>query len=168
MPDRERRLEELGLELPHPPTPLGAYVRAVRTGDLLFLSGMLPVRDGVPLYRGVIGSTLSLAEGQQAARAAILNALSAICAELGSLGQVRQIVRMSVYQRTTPEFNSHAQVADAASELLRDIFGQASAHARLVFGVVSLPGGMPIEIELVIEALPLPVIARGGSVADGQ
>jgi enamine deaminase RidA (YjgF/YER057c/UK114 family) len=150
-PSAEMRLKELEIELPDPPKPLGAYVRAVQSGALLFLSGMLPVRDEQPLITGIIGSGLTINDGQNAVRQATLNGLAAVRAQLGSLDHVRRIVRISVFQRAAPEFTGHAKVADAASQLLRDVFGSAGDHARMVFGVSSLPAGMPVEVEFVLE-----------------
>jgi len=152
-------MSTVSLLLPDPPRPLGAYVPAVRAGNLLFISGMLPVRDGLPVYTGVIGRELDIAAAQDAVRIAVLNGLSAAKAELGSLDRIRQVVRVAVYQRTTPDFGDHAKVADAASDLLRDVFGPAAGHARMVFGIRSLPAGMPVEVELIFE-VALPEIPR--------
>jgi enamine deaminase RidA (YjgF/YER057c/UK114 family) len=145
------RLAELGIDLPEPPRPLGAYAPAVRTGNLLFLSGMLPIRDGKPVYTGTIGTELDIADAEDAVRAALLNGLSAARASLGSLDRIRQVVRLAVYMRTTPAFHYHAVVADAASDLLRRVFEGAAGHTRMVFGVASLPGSMPVELELIFE-----------------
>lgn len=150
MTPRERLLAK-GLTLPPPPQPLGAYVPAVRAGDLLFLSGMLPLRDGRPVYTGTIGLDLDLATARSAAILALLNGLSAAEAALGGLEHVRRAVRLVVFQRTTPSFAAHAAVADAASEALAGLF-EEPGHARMVFGVHSLPANMPIELELILEA----------------
>jgi enamine deaminase RidA (YjgF/YER057c/UK114 family) len=144
----------LKIELPDPPKPLGAYLPAVLAGDLLFLSGMLPIDKGAPAIVGTIGLDLTVEEAQRAVRIAVLNGLAAARANLGSLDRVREVVRLSVYQRTTPDFTLHALVADAASELLREVFGEAAGHARMVFGVYSLPAGMPVELELVFRVAP--------------
>jgi enamine deaminase RidA (YjgF/YER057c/UK114 family) len=141
----------LNIELPEPPKPLGAYLPAVLAGDLLYLSGMLPVENGVPAVVGTIGGDLTLEDARRAVRFAVLNGLAVARATLGGLDRIRKVVRLSVYQRTTPDFTQHARVADAASELLRDVLGPAAGHARIVFGVVSLPGGMPVELEFVFQ-----------------
>ncbi len=142
---------KLDVALPPPPRPLGSYTPVVRTGNLVFLSGMLPVRNGSPACTGTIGVELDIAAGQDAVCLAVLNGLSAARAYLGELTAIRKIVRVAVYLRTTPEFAHHAKVADAASELLLALFGPAGVHARMVFGVVSLPSGMPVEVELILE-----------------
>lgn len=147
----QSRLVELGLELPAAPRPLGAYLPAVRSGNLLFLSGMLPVRGGSPAYTGTIGRDLDVSEAQEAVRLAVLNGLSAAREHLKSLDAIHQVVRVAVYQRATEEFTEHASVADAASLLLQSIFGAAAGHVRFVFGVSSLPRGMPVEVELIFE-----------------
>ena len=139
------------IALPAPPQPLGAYVAAARAGDLLFLSGMLPLEDGRPKYTGVIGHTLHLEDAREAARIAALNGLAAARAALGSLEHIRQVARLAVYLRTSPTFTAHATVADAASAVLHSVLGPAAAHTRLVFGVASLPAGMPVELELILE-----------------
>src|SRR5262245_59254884 len=108
----DQRLHQLGIVLPEPPTPLGAYVPAVRSGNLLFLSGMLPLRSGKPAYTGRIGDQLSLAEARAAAQLAVLNGLSVARSALGTLDAVRNVVRLALFQRTTNEFQDHASVAD--------------------------------------------------------
>jgi enamine deaminase RidA (YjgF/YER057c/UK114 family) len=147
----EQRLTELGIELPHPPTPLGAYVEAVRSGDLLFLSGILPVEDGVLKFRGRLGSDLSLEDGRRATRLAALNALAAAREHLGSLDKVTHVVRLAVSVVTTPEFQDHAKVADGASQLLADVFGPDKTSTRMVYGLMSLPKGAAAVVELVLQ-----------------
>jgi enamine deaminase RidA (YjgF/YER057c/UK114 family) len=145
------RLGELGIELPPSPKPLGMYVPAMRSGNLLFLSGMLPLRGGEPAYKGRIGAEISIEAARDAVRLATLNALGATQAAAGSLDAVRSIVRLAVYQRADPGFTQHALVADAGSELLRHILGARAGHARLVFGVLTLPAEMPVELEMILE-----------------
>ena len=110
----EERLKDLGIRLPHPPAPLGAYVEAVQSGHLLFLSGTLPLEDGVPSFVGRIGAELSLEEGRRATHLAALNALAVARAHLGSLDRVSRVVRLAVSLVTTFEFHQHPKVADAA------------------------------------------------------
>jgi enamine deaminase RidA (YjgF/YER057c/UK114 family) len=145
------RLAMLGIYLPEAPTPFGAYVPAVRTGNLLFLSGMLATSGHEAKMTGVVGKSLGVDEGRDAAYTAALNLLALTQKELGSLNQVSRVVRLGVYVASTPEFTDHARVADAASELLRDVFGDQAVSSRLVFGVASLPLGSPVELEAILE-----------------
>jgi enamine deaminase RidA (YjgF/YER057c/UK114 family) len=150
----EQRLRELGLTLPKPPTPLGAYVEAVQTGNLLFLSGTLPVERGTPKFQGRIGGDLSVEDGRQATRLAALNALALARQHLGSLDRVTRVVRLGVSLVTTPEFREHAKVADGASELLVSVFGADKISTRVVLGMASLPVGVCVETELIFEISP--------------
>jgi enamine deaminase RidA (YjgF/YER057c/UK114 family) len=147
----DQRLQELGITLPRPPTPLGAYVEAVRSGSLLFLSGTLPVEGGVPEFVGRIGGDLSVDDGRRAARLAGLNALALVKQHLGSLDRVRRVVRLGVSLVTTPEFREHAKVADAASELLVSVFGADKISTRMVVGVASLPVGVSVVVESIYD-----------------
>jgi enamine deaminase RidA (YjgF/YER057c/UK114 family) len=147
----ERRLKELGINLPRPPTPLGAYVEAVQTGNLLFLSGTLPVEEGVPKFLGRIGAGLSVDDGRRATRLAALNALALAKEHLGSLDRVTRIVRLGISLATTPEFREHPKVADAASDLLVSVFGVDKTSTRLVSGMASLPVGVCVVLESILE-----------------
>jgi enamine deaminase RidA (YjgF/YER057c/UK114 family) len=147
----EQRLKLLGIDLPHPPTPLGAYVEAVQSGNLLFLSGTLPVEGGVPKFLGRIGAELSVEDGRLATRLAALNALALAKAHLGSLDAITRVVRLGVSLVTTPEFRDHPKVADAASELLVSVFGADKTSTRLVFGMASLPVGVCVVLESIFE-----------------
>jgi enamine deaminase RidA (YjgF/YER057c/UK114 family) len=147
----EQRLKDLGIDLPRPPTPLGAYVEAVQTGNLLFLSGTLPVEGGVPRYLGRIGGELSVEDGRRATRLAALNALALAKEHLGSLDKVTRVVRLGVSLVTAPEFREHPKVADAASELLVSVFGADRISTRLVFGMASLPVGVCVVLEIILE-----------------
>lgn len=147
----EQRLQELGIRLPRPPTPLGAYREAVRAGNLLFLSGTLPVEEGVPKFLGRIGGELSVEDGRRATRLAALNALAAAKEHLGSLDKVSRVVRLGVSLVTTPDFREHPRVADAASELLVSVFGADKTSTRLVYGMVSLPVGVCVVLEVILE-----------------
>jgi enamine deaminase RidA (YjgF/YER057c/UK114 family) len=147
----EQRLKELGINLPRPPTPLGAYVEAVQSGNLLFLSGTLPIEGGVPKFLGRIGAELSVAEGRRATRLAALNALAIAKEHLGSLDKVTRVVRLGVSLVTIPDFHEHPKVADAASELLVSVFGADKTSTRLVFGMASLPVGVCVVLEIILE-----------------
>jgi enamine deaminase RidA (YjgF/YER057c/UK114 family) len=147
----EQRLAELGIELPAPPTPFGTYVETLQTGNLLFFTGMLPVVDHKPKYLGRLGKELDAAAGRDAARTAALSALAAAKKHLGSLDRVTRVVRLGVFIATHGDFFDQPTVADGASELFRDIFGADRNPVRLVIGVASLPLGMPIELEVILE-----------------
>ena len=137
--------------LPNGPHPLGAYVEAVQSGSLLFLSGMLPIKDGKPQYVGRLGIELDADAGRDALRTATLNALSAAKEHIGSLDRVSKVVRVGVYLATSGDFYNQPIVADAASELLRDLFGEGKTSVRSVFGVASLPLGLPVMLEVTFE-----------------
>jgi enamine deaminase RidA (YjgF/YER057c/UK114 family) len=147
----ERRLQDLGIELPAAPTPFGTYVEALQTGSLLFLSGMLPVVDHKPKYVGRLGKELDAEVGRDAAYTAALSALAAARQHLGSLDKVTRVVRLGVFMATSGDFFDQPRVADAVSDLFRDIFGSEKTAVRLVIGVASLPLGMPVELEVIFE-----------------
>lgn len=150
-PKAEQRLRELGIQLPQPPTPFGAYVPAVQTGNLLFLSGMLPTVGHEPKVVGRLGKELDVDAGRGAARIATLNALAVAKQHLGSLDRVSRVVRLGVSIATWGDFFNQPKVADAALELLQDIFGVDRTSTRLIFGVASLPFGVPIALEVIFE-----------------
>lgn len=150
----EERLARLGIHLPDAPTPFGAYVPAVQSGNLLFLSGMLATSGHTASVVGVVGKDLDVTAGRGAAYRAALNVLALTKKRLGSLDRVNRVVRLGVYVAATPEFTEHPKVADAASELLRDVFGDQMLSSRLVFGVASLPLGSPVELEVILEVKP--------------
>jgi enamine deaminase RidA (YjgF/YER057c/UK114 family) len=150
----EERLGKLGIPLPGAPTPFGAYVPAVQTGNLLFLSGMLATSGHEATVVGILGKDLDVQAGREAAYTAARNVLALTKKQLGSLNRVSHIVRLSVYLAATPEFTEHPKVADRASELLRDVFGDQAVSSRLVFGVASLPLGSPVELEVILEVNP--------------
>ena len=147
----ERRLQDLGVVLPDAPHPLGAYVETVQTGSLLFLSGMLPVKNGKLQYGGRVGKELDESAGRDALQTATLNALSAAKAHIGSLDHITRVVSVKVYLATHGDFYNQPIVADAASEILRDVFGEDRMSARSVMGVASLPLGAPVMLEVVFE-----------------
>ena len=147
----EQKLTELGLELPAPPKPLANYVPVVRTGDLLFLSGVLPSRDGRLVITGKLGENLTVEQGVEAARVAVLNGLSIVRGEAQSLDRVKQIVKMVGYIASAPGFTDQPQVLNGASDLLVSVFGEAGRHARVAVGAAELPRLAPVEIELIVE-----------------
>src|SRR3954452_873977 len=149
------RIRELGIVLPAPPAPLGAYVESSDAGNLLFLSGMLPVMNRKLTVSGRLGENLSVNEGQEAARIASLNALAAAKQHLGNLDRLKKLVKLTVLMATTGQFAEHAPVADGASNLFVQIFGPEAGHVRLVYGVQSLPVGAPLIVDTVFEIEPL-------------
>src|SRR5712691_1828201 len=149
------RLSDLGIVLPAPPTPLGAYVESSDAGNLLFLSGTLPVVNRKLAISGRLGENLSVKEGQEAARIASLNALAAAKQHLGDLDRIKKLVKLTVLIATTEQFVDHPPVADGASNLFVKIFGPEAGHVRLVYGVQSLPVGAPVIVDVIFEIEPL-------------
>jgi enamine deaminase RidA (YjgF/YER057c/UK114 family) len=147
----EQRRRELGIKLPTPPAPFGIYAEAVQTGNLLFLTGMLPTIGREAKYIGRIGAELDVETGRQAAYLAALNGLAVARQHLGSLDKVTRIVRLGVLVATSGDVREQPIIADGASELLRDVFGKDKNPSRLVYGVASLPLGVPVELELIFE-----------------
>jgi enamine deaminase RidA (YjgF/YER057c/UK114 family) len=147
----EQRLKELHIELPAPPEPFGTYVEAVQTGNLLFLTGMLPTDGHEAKFTGRVGAELDVETGRKAAHLAALNVLAVARRHLGSLDKVKRIVRLGVSVATSGDVRDHPKVADAASELLQDVFGKEKNPCRLVYGVASLPLGTSVELEVIFE-----------------
>src|SRR5947209_10918666 len=147
----EQQLKELGIKLPTPPEPFGTYVEAVQTGNLLFLSGMLPTEGHMAKFIGRVGAELDVEAGREAAHLAALNVLAVAREHLGSLDKVTRIVRLGVLVATLGDVRDQPQIADAASALLQDIFGKDKSPCRLVYGVASLPLGTPVELEIIFE-----------------
>jgi enamine deaminase RidA (YjgF/YER057c/UK114 family) len=147
----EQRLKELGIKLPAPPEPFGTYVEAVQTGNLLFLTGMLPTEGRVAKFIGRVGAELDMDAGRNAAHLAALNVLAVARKHLGSLDKVTRVVRLGVSIATSGDVRDQPKIADAASELLQDVFGKEKNPCRLVYGVASLPLGTPVELEVIFE-----------------
>src|SRR5579864_3247008 len=147
----EQRLKERGIKLPTPPEPFGTYVEAVQTGNLLFLTGMLPTEGREAKFVGRVGAELDLEAGRAAAHLAALNVLAVARQHLGSLDQVTRIVRLGVSVATSGDVRDQATIADGASELLQDVFGKDKNPCRLGYGVASLPLGTPVELEVIFE-----------------
>ncbi|MFT6865026.1 MAG: enamine deaminase RidA (YjgF/YER057c/UK114 family) [Akkermansiaceae bacterium] len=146
----EKRLAALGLELPEAANPIGSYVNAVRSGNLLHISGGLPIM-GDQKFLGKVPTECDVETARQAARVAILTRLAVIKAELGSLDQVERIVSISGFVNAEPDFTEHPQVINGASDLLVEIFGEAGKHSRAAVGCSSLPLGVCVEVGLVVE-----------------
>lgn len=149
--DYEKKLNTLGLSLPQAPKPVASYVPVIRAGNLLFLSGMLPFVKGQLITSGKIGESLTLEQGVESARIALLNGLAVIKGETGSLDEIAKIVRIAVYVASSPTFTQQPLVANGASELLANIFGDLGQHARLALGTVALPLDSPVELEMIVE-----------------
>src|SRR6266436_6341852 len=147
----EKRLRQLGIELPAPPEPFGIYAEAVQTGNLIFLTGMLPTVGREAKFIGRLGAELDVEACHKAARLAVLNALAVARQHLGSLDKVKRIVRLGVAVATSGDVRDQPKIADGASELLQDVFGNETNPSRLVYGVASLPLGVPVELELIFE-----------------
>ena len=148
----ESKLKELGLSLPNPPKPVGAYLLAQKTGNLLFLSGTTCyLDDGHLLFTGRVGKELSIEQGYLAAQQTMLNLLSVVKSELGDLDRVEKIIKVNGYVNSAPDFDQQPAVINGASELLEKIFGPRGKHARTSIGVSDLPGHIPVEIEMVLQ-----------------
>ena len=147
----ENRLKELGIQLPPAPRPIGSYVPAVRTGNLIFLAGQGPIVDGKATVTGKVGAELTEEHGYQVARATILNSLAALRAAVGSLDRVQRIVKLVGWVNSAPGFTRQPRVINGASDLLVEIFGDAGKHARSAVGANELPLDIPVEIELIVE-----------------
>ena len=147
----EQRLKKLGITLPAPPQPFGVYAEAVRTGNLLFLTGMMPTEGRAAKFIGRVGAELGVEAGHAAAHLAALNALAVARQHLGSLDRVTRVVRLGVSVATSGDVREQPKVADGASQLLQDVFGKEKNPCRLVYGVASLPLGTPVELELIFE-----------------
>ena len=147
----EQKLADLSMKLPDIAAPVGAYLPCVRTGNLVFVSGQIPMRDGQLVCQGKVGADVTIAQAVQAAQIACVNALAAVKAEVGSLENVTRVVRMEVFVSSAPGFTDQVQVANAASQLLQNVFGTAGRHARLAVGVAELPLNAPVELAFVFE-----------------
>lgn len=144
------KLAELGLQLPAVPAPVAAYVNCVRTGNLLFLSGGLPI-DGERRIIGKVPTDVSVDEAKEGARIVILNRLAVIQEEIGSLDKIVRIVALNGFVNSAPDFYGHPQVINGASELLVEIFGEKGKHSRTALGAAALPLNVAVEINLIVE-----------------
>jgi len=152
--DAERRLAELGIQLPSPTPPVASYVPVVVTGDLAFVAGQIPMVEGRLRWAGRLGRDLDVEDGALAARQCGLNALAALRLELGSLDRVRRIVRLAVFVSSADGFTDQPKVANGASDLMAEVFGEDGRHARAAVGVSDLPLGAAVEVEVVAEVGP--------------
>ncbi len=145
------KLKKMEISLPPPPTPLGAYVPAVTAGDLVFISGTLPMKEGKLLFTGKLGKDLTVEQGVECARQAALNILAALQKQIGDLSRVKQIVRLTGFVASSEGFNQQPQVLNGASLLLAELFEEKGKHARAAVGAAELPLNAPVEIELIVQ-----------------
>ncbi|MEI7652352.1 MAG: RidA family protein [Verrucomicrobiota bacterium] len=151
MPTIEARLTELGLTLPTPPAAAGAYVPAVRTGNLLYLAGTLPMKDGKVISHGKVGREVDLAQAAEAAKLCTLNALANAKAALGSLDRISRVVMVNGFVNGIDDFSDSPKVLNGASEFLLQVFGDTGKHARAAVSVNGLPFGVSVEVQIVLE-----------------
>ncbi|MFT5422413.1 MAG: enamine deaminase RidA (YjgF/YER057c/UK114 family) [Phycisphaerales bacterium] len=145
------RLQELGIELPEPTTPVAAYVPVAQTGSLCFVSGQIPIVEGALVAKGSVPSEVSEERAAECARICAINALAALQGHLGSLERIKRVVRVGVFVASDAGFGGQPKVANGASELLQEVFGEAGRHARAAVGCSALPLNVPVEVELIVE-----------------
>ena len=151
MSEVEAKLEALGLTLPSPPAPVANYVRAVTVGNVVYLSGHGPSRDGAFAFQGKVGAEKTVEEGYQAAQLVMLNCLSSLKQEIGDLDRVERIVKLLGMVNCTEDFGHHPEVINGASDLLVQLYGERGRHARSAVGMQSLPRGITVEIEMIVQ-----------------
>lgn len=147
----EERLKERELELPPPRTPIANYTGCVRVGNLVFISGHGPDAPGQKRWTGKVGGTLTVEDGYNAAQQVALNLLATLKAEIGELSRVKRVVKLLGMVNSAPDFGEQPKVINGCSDLLTDLFGDAGKHARSAVGMAALPGGIPVEIEMIVE-----------------
>jgi len=147
----EENLKNLGIIIPDAPKPLGAYRPVAISGNIIFVSGQLPIEKGKLKYKGKVGSDISLDDGVHASKIAAINILSVMKQELGDLDKINRILKLTGYVASAPGFDMQAKVVDGASELFYQVFGENGIHARAAVGVFELPLGAPVEIEAIAE-----------------
>ena len=147
----EKKLKDLGITLPTPPQPVANYVRAVRAGNFLFVSGHGPYNDGKIKMAGKVGSELTVEEGYQVARNVGLNCLATVKDAMGDLDKVKRVVKLLGMVHCTEDFKDQPKVINGCSDLLVEVFGEIGKHARSAVGMQALPNGIPVEIEMILE-----------------
>jgi enamine deaminase RidA (YjgF/YER057c/UK114 family) len=145
----EEKISQLGFILPNAPKPLASYVPAIKTGNLVFTAGQLPIKDDSLVFIGKLGIDLNEDEGKKAAQVCALNCLSVIKNEIGNLDNIDKIIKLTVFISSTEGFINHPQVANGASDLIKEIFGEDGKHVRSAVGVAELPLNAPVEIEMI-------------------
>jgi enamine deaminase RidA (YjgF/YER057c/UK114 family) len=164
----EQRLKELGIELVKATSPIANYVNAVRTGNLLYLSGKGPGRPGAPMPVGKVGRDLTIEQAYVHARETGLNLIAVMKAELGDLDRVKRIVKVLGMVNATPEFGHQPEVINGCSDLFVEVFGERGRHARSAVGMGSLPRGIPVEIEVIVEVAEMPASRSAANVAPSR
>ena len=147
----EEKLKELGIELPTPPNPAGSYIPVVTTGNLAFISGQIPMKEGKVVFEGKVPDKQSLDSARDAAKICIINGLAQLKSNLGSLDRITKFVRISGFVNSSPEFTEQPKVINAATDLLVEVFGDMAKHSRIAVGVASLPLNSTVEIDMVVE-----------------
>src|SRR5574342_1122535 len=147
----DEKLDKLGITLPTPPKPVASYIPVVKTGNLVFVSGQIPIIDGKVAYCGKVTKDLSIEDAQRAARLCVINALAQLKSELQNLDKISKIVRLSGFVNSPPDFIEQPKVINGASDLLYDIFEKKGQHTRIAVGVSSLPLNSAVEIDLIAE-----------------
>ena len=147
----EERLKELAIEIPTPPSPAGSYIPVVITGNLAFVSGQIPMKEGKVVFEGKVPNVQSVDSAREAAKICIINGLAQLKANLGTLDKITKFVRISGFVNSEPDFTEHPKVINAASDLLVEIFGDMAKHSRIAVGVASLPLTSTVEIDIVVE-----------------
>ena len=147
----EERLKELAIEIPTPPSPAGSYIPVVITGNLAFVSGQIPMKEGKVVFEGKVPNVQSMESARDAAKICIIYGLAQLKANLGSLDKITKFVRISGFVNSEPDFTEHPKVINAASDLLVNIFGDMAKHSRIAVGVASLPLNSTVEIDIVVE-----------------
>lgn len=146
----EERAKSVGIKIPQPATPVGAYLLAVQGGTLLFTAGQGPVKDGVSIFKGKVGRDLTVQDAYEAAKLAALNCLAAARSILGTLDRIERVVKVNGYVNSAPGFTDQAKVMNGASDLLAQLFGEKGRHARTSVGVSELPQDIAVEVDLVL------------------
>jgi enamine deaminase RidA (YjgF/YER057c/UK114 family) len=146
----EEKINQLGLSVPVAPKPLASYIPAVKIDDLVFTAGQLPIKEGSLAFKGKLGKDLNEEEGKKAAQLCALNCLSVIKGEIGNLDNIVRVIKLTVFVNSAEGFINHPQVANGASDLIKDIFGENGKHVRSAVGVAELPLNAPVEIEMIV------------------
>jgi len=147
----EDELKKLSIEIPTPPNPAGSYIPVVTAGNLAFVSGQIPIKDGKVVFEGKIPEVQSLDSARDAAKICIINGLAQLKANLGSLDRITKFIRISGFVNSNPDFTEQPKVINAASDLLVEIFGDMAKHSRIAVGVSSLPLNSTVELDMIVE-----------------